>query len=74
MVVIGFVLRFQSIGLAAGMLFPLMAIPDIPFKEKGAAAMRLPAACMSSRVATGRSVNQRDTGRLLDRVLSTATM
>jgi hypothetical protein len=73
LVVIGLVLRSQSIGLAAGMLFPLMAIPDIPFKEKGAAAMRLSAACMSSRVVTARSINQSDTGRRLDRMLSTAT-
>jgi hypothetical protein len=51
----------------------LMAIPDIPFKEKGAAAIRLSAACMSSRVVTARSINQSDTGRRLDRMLSTAT-
>jgi hypothetical protein len=37
---VGSVLCLRGIGLAAGMLFPLIAIPDIPYKEKGAAAVR----------------------------------
>jgi hypothetical protein len=50
-----------------------MNIWDAALKERAAAADWMSAACMSDRVAMARSINHRDTGRRLDRVLSTTT-